>query len=134
MKASVFVCSEVSRAHCRRHCSDTAVCIQKKKPGTSKRKPVRPLWKTTRRILKKTRQWSDQTILPCPISGSASKEMPTGYRRKICTLLATAALFTIVAIQTQHARPSADARVRQRGTPRTQKTTARLCFTQGAAV
>lgn len=26
---------------------------KKKKPGTSKRKPVRPLWKTTRRILKK---------------------------------------------------------------------------------
>lgn len=127
------VCSEVSRAHCRRHCSDTAVCIQKKNQVLRNVNRCGRYGKP-RGGSSKNRQWSDQTILPCPISGSASKEMPTGYRRKICTLLATAALFTIVAIQTQHARPSADARVRQRGTPRTQKTTARLCFTQGAAV
>lgn len=60
----------------------------------------------------KNEQWNYRMIQLCPISGSVSKEMTTGYRRNICALLVTAASFTRVETQKRYARLSADAWVR----------------------
>ena len=75
-------------------------------------KLVQPLWKTVWRFLRKLKATRIGIHMIQPL-GIYSKKMKTLTRKDICTLMFTAALFTIAKIRKQPRHPSMEERIQK---------------------